>query len=240
MQAIEHRVVSIHQDTAQCMQTAAAQLLSFFDPKITVDQVIKEVPVYEENGEKIGTSPGHLAAYFPAQGYGTISYIFDTELFDRSWGSLSAKEVVENLKLRQRHIPENSWLSRYHKVLVDGWELYVAKGGSFEFQNLNTKLLHSLLVDSPIFVTLNSTYLNQESKQLYDQETDKFQPDPIRGRSLTHGVTCTGYKDGDFLIIDPDPPVNQEQRRWVQSDHLIASIMAAQTESDNFLVKISK
>lgn len=221
------------------MQTTAAQVMSFFDPSVTVEQVITEVPVYVENGEKIGTSPGHLAAYFASQGYRTTVYMFDIELFDRSWKDLSAREVVANLHKRQPHIPANSWLAAYHHILVDGWELFAKSGGTFEFPVLSVQLLRNLLDTAPYLVSVSSTYLNQEAKQHYNKATDKFDPDPIQGRSLTHAVTCAGYKDGQFLIVDPDPPKGVEPHRWIAQDHLIASIMAAQTESDNFVVSVS-
>ncbi len=237
---INHKIAAIKQKPAECMQTSATQLLSFFDPTIKVDDVINEVPVYVENGEKIGTSPGHLATYFVQKGYKTTVYIFDVELFDLSWEMTSGSEIIELLKQRQKYIPANSWLAKYHHILVDGWELFVKAGGSFAQPPLTAQLIKDLLIKSPILVMVNSTYLNHQSKQQYDKKKDKFEDDAIKGRSLTHGVTCTGYKDGRFLIVDPDPPEGREQHRWIQSDHLIASIMAAQTESDNLLMVIEQ
>lgn len=240
MQPIEYDINAIKQRSAECMQTAATQVISYFDDSIDVDTVIKDVPVYVENGEKIGTSPGHLASYFAKLGYKTSAYIFDLELFDRSWSDLPAQNIVEELHKRQKNIPINSWLSKYHHILVDGWELFANAGGTFKITPLSIHLLHVLLQEAPFLVTLNSTYLNNSAKQRYSIEGDKFIDDPISGRSLTHGVTCAGYRDGEFLIIDPDPPEGVDHHRWIKEDHLIASIMAAQTESDNLLICINK
>lgn len=240
MQPIEHPIVPIQQKTSECMQTTATQVMAFFDPTISVDEVIKDVPVYVENGEKIGTSPGHMAAYFAQKGYQTTVYIFDVELFDRSWEGLGEEEVLTRLRQRQEHIPANAWLAAYHHILVDGWALYVKSGGRFSFPQLSTSLLYDLLVPSPYLLMVNSTYLNQRAKQIYNQATDKFDDDPIKGRSLTHAVACAGYRDSQFLIVDPDPPEGVSHHRWIAQDHLIASIMAAQTESDNFLITIRK
>jgi hypothetical protein len=240
MQHIEHEVRAIAQKTSECMQTATTQLLSFFDPKVKVENVIKEVPVYVENGEKIGTSPGHLAAYLAQQGYKTTVYIFDVELFDPSWDGKPGDEIIKLLKERGDAVPTNSWLAKYKHVLIDGWKLFVKSGGTFKQPSLSIKLLHDLLVNHPFLLMVNSTYLNHTSKQKYDLATDKFIKDAIIGRSLTHAVTCAGYKDGTFLIVDPDPPKGEEQHRWIKSDHLIASVMAAQTESDNLLMVIDK
>lgn len=240
MGPIEHKVTAIRQKTSECMQTSATQVLSFFDPSVTVEQVVASVPVHVENGEKVGTSPGHLVSYFAQQGYQTTSYIFDTELFDRSWENLSPEEVITALKERQPHIPDNAWLKKYHRILVSGWEVYAQAGGTFVFKPLSVKLMRQLLDNGPYLMMVNSTYLNQKPKQHYNKTTDTFDSDPIRGRSLTHGVTCAGYKDDRFLIVDPDPPEGIEQHRWIAQDHLIASIMAAQTESDNFLTSIVK
>jgi hypothetical protein len=241
MQPIEYDIKAIKQNTSECMQTAATQLISYYDSSITVQQVLTEVPIYiDENGDKIGTSPGHLASFFAARGYNTTTQIFDVELFDISWASLSDHEVIENLIKRQEYIPANSWLAKYHHILVEGWKLYVEKGGTFSFPELSSRLIYDLLLIGPVLMMVNSTYLNRSSKQLYSIETDKFVKDSIRGRSLTHAVTAAGYKDGKFLIIDPDPPEGIEQHRWIESDHVLASIMAAQTESDNFVISVSK
>lgn len=241
MSPVKYEVKALPQNTSECMQTAAAQMLSYFDPSIQLSEVIEHVPLYiDDQKEKIGTSPGHLAAYLVQKGYHTMATIFDTELFDRSWGGLATAQVVKNLKKRQQYIPSNSWLSKYHHILVDGWELYAQNGGLFNFPDLTASLLHTLIDGGPYLLMLNSTYLNHTAKQSYHAGTDRFSDDPFRGRSLTHATTCAGYKDGMFLIVDPDPPPHIDAHRWIPQDHLIASIMAAQTESDNLLVSIRK
>ncbi len=240
MNTIEYDIAAIKQKTSECMQTATTQLLSFFDPSVTVEEVIKNVPVYVENGEKIGTSPGHLAAYLAQLGYKTTVYMFDVELFDLSWNGESATNIVDKLKQRQNGIPSNAWLAKYHHILVDGWELFAKSGGEFAQPSLSVQLLKDLLQEHPFLMMVNSTYLNHTFKQQYNKETDTFEKDTVHGRSLTHAVTCAGYKEGSFLIIDPDPPKGEDQHRWIKEDHLIASIMAAQTESDNLLMVIDK
>src|SRR6185312_12938489 len=128
MNPIYYPVMKIKQGTSECMQTSAAQLISFFDSNITVDEILQNVPVYVENGEKIGTAPEHLGAYLLSKGYKVTFYIFDVELFDPTWASLSPQEVLEALRARQAYIPENSWLAKYHHILIDGWKQYVEAG----------------------------------------------------------------------------------------------------------------
>ena len=240
MSPIEYDIEAIKQRSSECMQTAATQMISYFDGSINVDTVVKDVPVYIENGEKIGTSPGHLASYFVQIGYKTTTYIFDVELFDRSWEGFSSQQIITELHKRQKSISQNAWLSKYHHVLVDGWELFMQSGGKFKLPVLSPELLYVALRSGPFLVILSSTYLNQQAKQRYDVASDSFVEDPIKGRSLTHGVTCSGYKDGKFLIIDPDPPVGVDHHRWIDQHHLVASIMVAQTESDNLIITIEK
>lgn len=240
MTPIQYPLKAIKQNAAECMQTATAQMLAFFEPSITVQEVIKAVPVYVEKGEKIGTSPGHLAAYLAQQGYKTTMHIFDVEFFDRSWKDFNPEEVLAGLHKRQKYIPNNSWLIKYHHILVDGFKLYVQSGGTFSFPPLSIKLLRELLDTGPYLLMVNSTYFNQEAKLRYNQKADTFEPNPTEGRLLTHAVTCAGYKDGQFLIVNPDPPKNIDHHRWIVQDHLVASIMAAQTESDNFLITIEE
>ncbi len=241
MTPVEHAVRAIKQNTSECMQTAAAQMLSFYDNAIEPWQILAEVPVHlDTSGEKVGTSPGHLAAYCAQKGYVTTAYIFDVELFDRSWQGMDSAQIVQNLRRRQTHIPTNAWLSKYHHIVVEGWESFQQAGGAFVFPQLNAHLLRHLLDDGPYILMINSTYLNNGVKGVYDQTTDRFIDDSIKGRSFTHATTCAGYKDGQFLIVDPDPPEGLDQHRWIDSDHLIASIMAAQTESINLLISVSR
>jgi|GEM_PF-1924825 len=240
MTSIEYDIKAIQQKTSECMQTSATQLLSFFDPTVKLEDVIKAVPLYIENGEKIGTSPGHLAAYFAQQGYKTTVYVFDVELFDRSWNDLSAPDVINKLKKRAEYIPTNSWLTAYKNILIDGWELFVKSGGGFIFPILSVGLLQKLLTKAPYLLMVNSTYLNHQAKSSYDKSSDKMIPDSLKGHSTTHAVICAGYRDDKFLIVDPDPPKGTNHHRWIEQDHLIASIMSAQTESDNLLIAIEQ
>jgi len=240
MTSIEYDIKATKQKTSECMQTAATQLLTFFDPTVQLDDVINAVPLYIENGEKIGTSPGHLAAYFAQQGYKTTVYTFDVELFDCSWNDLTPAEVITQIKKRAEYIPSNSWLAAYKHVLIDGWELFVKSGGNFALPILSVELLYNLLANDPYLLMLNSTYLNHQAKSRYDKPSDKMIPDSLKGRSTTHTVVCAGYKDNKFLIVDPDPPKGINHHRWITQDHLIASIMSAQTESDNMLITIEK
>jgi len=240
MDPIEHQIKPIKQKPSECMQTAATQMLAYYDDSIILDDVLSEVPVHVENGEKVGTSPGHLASYFPKKGYKTKAYIFDVELFDRSWRGFSSEVIADNIRKREKYIPENSWLAKYHELITTGWELFAKEGGEFVLEPLRIDLLYRLLRDGPFLLMLNSTYLNQNARQKYDKDNDEFLDDPIQGRSFTHAVTCAGYKDGKFLIIGPDPPADINHNRWIDQDHLIVSIMSAQTESDNLLISISK
>lgn len=160
------------------------------------------------------------------------------ELFDRSWHGSSPQDVLSGLRHRQEHISPSSWLAAYHHVLVDGWDLFVQAGGRFAFPRQDVHLLTGLLADGPYLVVLSSTYLNNAPKKRYNKSTDRFDSDAVAGRSVTHAVTCAGYRDDTFVLIDPEPPAGQPHRREIERDHLVAAIMAAQTESDNLLLTV--
>ncbi len=237
MTPIEHTVQAIQQGTSECLQTAGTQTMNFYDSSIALDDVLANVPVYvNDAGEKIGTSTGHFAAYMVSLGFSVVTYVFDTEFFDRSWQGFAAQQVVANLEERQPHIPANSWLTGNSEILIDGWRRYAEAGGQFAFDNVSVKLLRDLLDDGPYMVIVNSNYLNGSAKWQYDKTTDTFVASATAGRSLTHAMTCAGYKNGQFLIVDPDPPRGVDHHRWIAQDHLIASIMSAQTESDNMVI----
>lgn len=237
MKPIQHDVPELGQRPAECMQTAATSLLRAVGLDITIDEVLTQVPVYvDEKGEKIGTSPGHLASYLALQNLSPTVYSFDTELFDRSWDSLASTQVVSSLKDRLPNIPDHSWLSKYAHILVDGWELFVNSGGKFRFVPLSNDLVMRELSKSPLYVMLNSTYLNGVSRQRYDVDKGRFVEDSSAGRSLTHSVVVSGFDGSDYIVVDPDPPAGEKVTRKVAPDHLLCSIMAAQTESDNLFI----
>ncbi len=239
MKRIQHDVPELGQRPAECMQTAATSLLRAVGLDITIDEVLAQVPVYiDEKGEKIGTSPGHLASFLGQQSLSPTVYSFDTELFDRSWDSFTPKQVVSSLKDRLPNIPDHSWLSKYAHILVDGWELFVSSGGKFRLVPLSNDLIMRELSNGPLYVMLNSTYLNGVSRQRFDVDEERFLDDSSAGRSLTHSIVLSGFNGSDYIVVDPDPPAGEKVTRKVSPDHLLCSIMAAQTESDNLFISV--
>jgi hypothetical protein len=237
---IVYDVPPIRQRPSECMQTAAAMLLRWHDADISVDDVLAEVPVYVENGVKIGTAPGHIGAYACSRGYPATARIFDMQLFDRSWQheQLSPQDVLARLRQRAPAIPHFYWQSKYSAPVLDGWEKFVAAGGTFSFEPLTTDLLYRCLQTGPFFAMLSSTVLNQEAKRRYDPSLGSKVPDDIAGDSSTHGVICSGYRGGNFLLTDPSPRAGQEPLREAAPDVLVEAISTAVIQSANLLLTV--
>lgn len=242
MKPLAYQITPVRQATSQCLQTAVFQALSFFpDNTKSLDDIVAGVQVsVDENGNKVGTSIGHMATYIKLLGYNVHLHVFDVELFDRSWGALNNKVLAEALAKRRDNLPTRLYIHADKDAIVEGYIAFLEYGGKMSFPQLSSQYLYDLLAQGPFVAMLSSTYLNRAIHQTYNKATDKFIDDAIRGRSVTHAVTVAGYQDGQFNIIDPQPPEGIEQSRWIPAEHLIASIATAQTESDNILLSISK
>lgn len=242
MNPLQYQIVPVNQATAECLQTATFQALSWFqDNTKTLQDIVSGVHVStDSNGNKVGTSIGHMATYIKLLGYDTTLHALDVELFDRTWGALSNKVMAEALTKRSESLPPYLPIARFKDIIVPGYVAFLEYGGHIVFPTLSSKYLYELLQQGPFVAMLSSTYLNHSIRQSYNPETDKFIDDAIHGRSLTHAVTVAGFKDGSFNIIDPEPPRGYENSRWVEAEHLIASIATAQVESDNMLLSFSK
>jgi hypothetical protein len=242
MEPIKYDITPVQQATAECLQTATYQVLSWFqDNNKTLSDLTAEVQVsVDANGNKLGTSIGHMATYVRLLGYKVTLHIFDVELFDRSWSSLSGDVLVDALKKRAEALPENHTIANVRDTVIPGYIAFLEYGGLTIFPVLSSHYLYSLLQKGPYVAIVNSTYLNGSPRKKYNPATDKYVDDAIHGQSLNHAVTIAGYQDSQFNIIDPEPPTGHEATRWIPAEHLIASIATAQTESDNMLITIEK
>ena len=97
---IVYDVEPLRQRPAECMQTAAAMLLRYYQTATTVEAVLAEVPVYEKGGIKRGTAPGHIGAYLQRKDVEVLAVVGDTELFPSTTNELLPVEVLAQLEAR--------------------------------------------------------------------------------------------------------------------------------------------
>lgn len=239
MKPIIHDVPLIQQGLQDCVQASAAQLLQFYRIDKSIDDIKAEVPVYiSKDNQPLGSSIGHIAKYFIDQGFNTTIHTSDIQIFDPSWKKYSNKQLIDHLMKRQTDVKHPTYDQEAFNVIFDGYISFLKFGGQIAFPLIDEKYLVELLQKGPIYTIVSYQFLNQSPKAVFDKDKDEFTNDSIKGNVGTHAVILAGYKDNQFLIIDPDKKFGG--KRWFSSSHLIASFYLAQTDYDNLLITLEK
>jgi hypothetical protein len=239
MKPILYQIPLIKQNLQDCVQTGAAQLLRYYGVKKTLTDIKQEVPVYvTSQGKPLGSSLGHMAAYFITLGFKTTLHIADIEIFDPSWACLTSKDLINKLKFRQPHLRHPLYDRQALEVVFNGYFDFINKGGQVIFPIVSGKYLHQLLLTGPIYAVVSYQGLNRTSKTIFNKAENKFSQDDIQGSPGTHVVIISGYRQGEFQLVDSD--LVHYGRRWVTTDHLIAAFYLAQTNLDNLLITLEK
>ncbi len=179
-----YEILPIRQKTSECLQTAVAQTLPYFKINKSVDQILREVSVSRDReGNKLGTSIGHMATYLLGLGINVKLHVFDVEIFDRSWAKYTNKQMITALHARQDHFKNAHYDKDSIKVIFDGYLSYLYNGGRIIIPQLSRNYLYQRLRDGPYIALLNSTYLNSRAKQSYVRATDTLESYDIQGRS---------------------------------------------------------
>ncbi len=238
MQDINYDIAHLEQIAEDCIQTAASQLLSFYKIQKTVDEIKRDVPVYiNDNGVPLGSSVGHIAAYFVTLGFKVTLHTVDVEIFDRSWSDLTKEELSENLEKRKQYLKHPRFSASTFDVIFDGYKDFLNKGGKVVFPVLDELYLHTLLNTGPVYAIVNRTFLNHTYKRT-GMSGDTPHHGSIEGHTSTHVVVIAGYKDGKFKIVDSDYEFGGI--RWIDASLLVGSIYLAETEYDSMVISLQK
>lgn len=240
MKEKHYNITPVRQElTSDCVQANAALLLSHYGIHKTIDELKQEVPVTRDaEGNLIGSSVGHIAAYFLSLGLKTTLHVSDIQLFDQTWDQLSARELIDNIEARKPHIKHTVYGQDILGVICDGYTQFLKNGGNIIMPTVDEAYLHSLLETGPIFCIINYQYLFKRPRTIFTTDTDSVN-DPITGQLTTHVITIIGYKDGQFEIIDSVRPVS-ESKVWVSASRLIAAYHLADIDLDSLLITITK
>jgi hypothetical protein len=239
MDTIDYNIPLIRQGLQDCVQTNTSQILKYYGVDKSIEEIKKEVPVYiNKEGKPIGSSLGHIAAYFISQGFETTIHTVEIQIFDRSWVKLTNEELITNLQNRRKFIEHPKYEKEALDLIFDGYLCFLIAGGKITFPVINEDYLINLLKTGPIFGVVSFNFLNSAPKYKFDINGQEMSADSIEGSPGTHVVTIAGFKDNQFKLIDPDPKFGGV--RWVDSGLLIGSIYLAETDFDSVLITISK
>ncbi len=239
MQEISYPLTSqAQQGTKDCAQANLSLLLSHYNIHKSVEDITAAVPVYvNTEGKSLGSSVGHIASYALDLGLKATLHVSDVQLFDQSWSTLSADELCNALVRRVPYIHHGTYDTETLHVIADGFVQFLRKGGTIVTPVVDEHYIHTQLVQGPLFFIVNYQYAFQRPRTNYTEEVKSA--DPITGSLSTHVVTITGYKDGQFQVVDT---VREPEHAtvWVPANRLIAAYHLADIDLDSMFLTLSK
>ncbi len=239
MKEIYYQIKRVEQqESSDCVQAVASQLLSFYGIEKTVEEVKREVPVFvNADGIPLGTSIGHMAAYFVGLGFEVELQTSDIELFDQTWGDLNNDKLIKQIKLRQPHVKHTIYGSDAIAAVCEGFMLFLHQGGKITFPVVDEQYFYRLLEQGPIYAVLNYQFLFQKPKIFYNETTQELSANATTGMPHTHALLIVGYKDGQFCLLDPE---GDEPERWVSVGRLVGAYYLADLNLDSVLIVLKK
>ncbi len=204
-------------DEVTCGPTCLHALYQYYDDKISLPQVIREVKQLK-NG---GTLAVMMGSHALNRGYHASIYTYNLNVMDPTWFKLSSRKIAENLRRQMR------FKVKRRKLLVasNAYINFLESGGKLLSAELDEHLIKGYLKKSvPILAGLSATYLYGTPREI--PTTNKY--DSIKGEPVGHFAIINGYdiNSGSVYLADPmNPNPLKSQYYSVTFDRLINSIM---------------
>ncbi len=204
-------------DEVTCGPTCLHALYQYYDDKISLPQVIREVKQLK-NG---GTLAVMMGSHALNRGYQASIYTYNLNVMDPTWFKLSSRKIAENLRRQMR------FKIKRRKLLVasNAYINFLESGGKLLSAELDEHLIKGYLKKSvPILAGLSATYLYGTPREI--PTTNKY--DSIKGEPVGHFAIINGYdiNSGIVYLADPmNPNPLKSQYYSVTFDRLINSIM---------------
>lgn len=204
-------------DEVTCGPTCLHAMYQYYDDKITLAQVIRQVKQLKHGGT-LAVMMGHHAIQ---RGYQASIYTYNLHVMDPTWFRLPSRRVIENLRKQMRYKNNRRKLQVATKAYIN----FLEAGGKLLSAELDEHLIKGYLKKSiPILAGLSATYLYGTPREI--PATNKY--DSIRGEPVGHFAIINGYdiNSGSVYLADPmNPNPLKSQYYSVTFDRLINSIM---------------
>ena len=164
-------------------------------------------------------------------------HVFDTQIIDRSWVSLSQQQLLDEVEKMQEHGVSTA-RTPYAPLLIDAYVSFMQAGGSVNITKCTNQLLQELLVKGPVLAIISFNYMYDYPRSSYNPDSKNYEPNSIDGKAIEHAIVITGFADGNYYYNDPDTEMGG--KHTVKDDILIGAICTAQLNSDNYLLTIEK
>ncbi len=235
---IKHVVpLQIQSTSSNCVQASTSQFLGFYGISLEPSSIESAVPVRVNSENKpMGTLFADIGTWLRRVHDLTVTmHVFDTQIIDRSWVSLSQEELLAEVITMQQHGVKTA-RTPYAPFLVDAYASFLQAGGIVSVVKCTNELLQSLLIKGPVMAIISFNYMYDYPRASYNQVTKNYESNPIDGKAIEHAVVITGFSGGYYYYNDPD--VEMGGQHSVKDDILIGAICTAQLNSDNYLLSI--
>ena len=226
-----HLHIKPQPDDTTCGPTCLHAIYRYYGDKISLKQVIKEVPSLKSGG----TIAVFLACHALKRGYSATIYTYNLHVFDPSWFTppLPPEGIAERLQAQME--TKNSQKIR---SATKGYLEFLKLGGELRFEDLTAGLIRRYLKRSiPILTGLSSTYLYRTMREYGKEGID----DDIKGEPSGHFVVLCGYNSEARSVDIADPyqhnPFTGAQFYTVNIDRVSGAILlGVLTHDANFLI----
>lgn len=218
MDQLLHFDIHPQPDDITCGPTCLHALYRFYGDMIELEQVIREVPMFELGG----TLAVHLGFHALQRGYRARIFTYNLYVFDPSWLVRGPNDLAGKLRARAA--------AKSDPKLVHACEAYVRfleLGGRLHLADLTPQLIRRYLDRSqPILTGLSATWLYQSAREI--PSTNDY--DDVRGEPSGHFVVLCGYDKRTHEVFVADPhqpnPLGQQQLIYrVPVDRVISAIL---------------
>jgi len=216
-------------DDSTCGPTCLHAVYRYYGDTISLEQVIRESPKFEEGG----TVAAHLGYHALRRGYRAVIYTFNLQVFDPTWFRHDAPPL-DALLARQIVRKDSPSLHR----ATDAYRQFLQEGGEICMEDLTAGLIRKYLVrEAPILTGLSATYLYRTPRE----SGPRCEPDDIGGYPAGHFVVLCGYDRATRSVLVADPllsnPFGPQHHYVVALDRVICAILlGVLTDDANLLI----
>jgi hypothetical protein len=216
-------------DDSTCGPTCLLAVYRFFDDRIELDRVIREVRTLPAGG----TLAVWLACHALRRGYRARIYTYNLMMFDPTW----FEPGVNDLPRRLRAQAEFKRDPKLHEA-TEAYLEFLEGGGELRFADLTAGMVRRILKRGiPILTGLSATYLYHCAREF----GPNLDYDDVRGDAIGHFVVLCGYdkENREVLVADPnrDNPMTDRRLYAIDIDRVTGAILLGVLTSDaNLLI----
>jgi len=237
---IKHDIpIQKQSSSSNCVQTSVAQFLKFYDIDDSPDYIESQVPVRKnEEGKPMGTLFADIGTWLTkTKKLSVTMHVFDAQIIDRSWSSLSQGELLKKIEHLQKSGISTA-KTPYASMLIDAYVSFMQSSGTVSITKCTNDLLQTLLSKGPVLAIISFNYMYDYPRASYDVDKNEYVADPVNGKVIEHAIVITGYSDSKYAYNDPDE--KEGGQHTVKDDVLIGAICSAQINSDNYLLTLEQ